>query len=463
MKRLIFVLSVVLLLLPLLLPVAHAALSVTEEAEKNIILPGEGAAYFLELHNAGEKDSFGLTVTDTNWRLKGKSNVDMEAGQKQRVKIELIPFGTLKPGSYSVNIRLYSKSTAEIVDKPLVVNYVAFSDLVEARLEYNPAGLDPRRENLVKVHLRNKNNIPLDNLKMKLESSLFSDERSMSLLPLESRDEELRVSFTDFIEKGSYEVKMLITMGDKTLVDRAEKVAVGFYNDVTEDSVVEEKFLRKTIRMVRENRGNTVSDEEFSVRLSSFEKTFTSAHPLPSNVEQKDGLYYYTWVFKINPGDSYMIEVKTNYLRPLLILLLVILLGVFGYWMFKKDVLLEKKVLTIKSGEGISEMKILLIVKNRGAAMKHFQVVDKLPKIIKKPAEFGVVKPASFRHTEMGEGVITWSLENLVRGEERVISYKVKCDVHVVGRLHIPIAILRYRNKAGNLVIVESNRNIVVS
>jgi len=459
MKRWILVLGVLLLLLP----AAHAALSVTDEAEKNIILPGEAAVYFLDLHNAGEKEGFGLTVTDANWRFKGKSNVDLGPGQTQRIKLELIPLGGLKPGSYSVNVRLYSKNTAEVVDKPLVVNYVAFSDLVDAQLEYNPAGLDPRRENLVKIHLRNKNSIPLDNLKMKLESSLFSDERRVDLLPLESRDEELRVSFIDFVERGSYEVRLLLTMRDKILIERAEKVAVGYYDDVSEDSLVEEKFLRKTTRLVRENRGNTVSDEEFSVRLSSFEKTFTSAHPLPTNIEQKDGLYYYIWAFKINPGDSYTITVETNYLRPLLIFLLVIVLAMLAYWMLKKDVLLEKKVLTIKSGEGISEMKILLIVKNKGAALKHFQVVDKLPKMIKKPAEFGMVKPVNFRHTEMGEGVITWGLENLVRGEERVISYKVKCDVHIVGRLHLPIAVLRYRNKTGKLVVIESNKNIVVS
>lgn len=460
MKRLILVFGVLLLLLP----AAQAALSVTQESEKNIILPGEAAAYFLELHNGGvEKDSIGLTLTDTNWRFKGKSNVDLEPGQKQRVRIELIPLGGLKPGSYSANVRVYSKNTAELVDIPLLVNYVAFEELVDIQLEYNPAGLDPRRENLVKIHLRNRNNIPLDALTLVLESSLFSDEREVSLLPLESRDEELRVGFADFVERGSYEVKILLTMKDKTLVERTENVAVGYYNDVAEDSAVEEKFLRKTTRLVRENRGNTVSEEEFSVRLSSFEKTFTAAHPAPTNIERKNGLYYYTWAFKINPGDSYTIEVKTNYLTPLLIFVLAVIVIVLLYYLLKKDVLLEKKVLTIKSAQGISEMKILLIVKNKGAAIKHFQIVDKLPKIIKKPAEFGMVKPASVRHAETGEGVITWALENLVRGEERVISYKVRCDVHVAGSLPVPMAILRYRNPSGKLIVVESNKNLVVS
>ena len=83
-------------------------------------------------------------------------------------------------------------------------------------------------------------------------------------------------------------------------------------------------------------------------------------------------------------------------------------------------------------------------------------------KIIKKPVEFGIVKPASFRH-EMGEGIFTWNLEGLVRNEERVISYKIKSDIKVIGKMHIPVAIGRYRTKTGNLVTVKSNKNIIIS
>ena len=459
MKKLILVIAICLFLIPF----ANASIIVSEESEKNIVLPGEGASFFIDVNNLGVKDSYGITLTDSNWRLKGKTSVDMESGQKQRVRIELFPVGTLKPSSYSVNLRVYSKTTGEAVDRALLVNLVAFEQLIDAQLEYNPQGLDPRKENLIRLNLKNKNNIPLDGLKISIDSSLFDDERNVRLLPLEARTEELKVVFKDFVEKGGYDVHVLITMNGKTLVDRTEKVNVGNYNDVTEDKVEENGLLVKKIKLIRQNNGNTASQEDFTVRLNSFEKTFTSMHPEPTESSKNNDVYYYIWKFSINPGDSYKIEVKTDYLTPLVVIVLLIIIGVVAYILLKKDVSIKKKVLTIKKGEGISEMKIILIVKNKGGGLKGLQVVDRLPRIVKRPTEYGIVKPVHVKTSELGDTLITWHLENLVKGEERVISYKIKSDVHVIGRLSIPVATVKYRAKSGNIVNVNSNKNIIIS
>ncbi|HLC57051.1 MAG TPA: hypothetical protein VJH95_00610 [Candidatus Nanoarchaeia archaeon] len=459
MKKLIMALVMCLFLVPFV----NAEFSVADEVVKNIILPGEGAGFFIEVANTEGKEELGIITTDSNWRIKGTTDLVIDGNQKQKVKIELEPMGVIKPGAYAVSLRVFSKINAKAVDHPVVVNYVVFNELIEASLEYNPQGLDPRKENLIKLKLRNKNNIPLDELKIKIASSLFNDEREVSLLPLETRDEELRVSFKDFVEKGSYEVKTSVMLGDKTLIDKTEKINVGYYNDVTEDKVVDDGFLKKSTVLVRENNGNTVSEEEFTVRLNSFEKTFTSAEPEPSEKTSKNNIHYYKWVFRINPGDSYRIEVKTDYLTPLIALVLIIIVGLSAYALLKKDISIRKKVLTIRSGEGISDMKIILIVKNKGAAIKHVQVTDRLPKIVKKPAEYGVVKPTSVKHTGFGDSLVSWDLENMVRGEERVISYKLKSDIRVIGKLHMPVAIARYRTKSGKLVIASSNKNILIS
>lgn len=449
------------LIFALLTPIVDAAIDVGEEPIKNIILPGEVGGYYLDVTNTGGKDSFGITTTDNNWRLKGKTSFEIEPGQKQRIKIELLPIGELKPASYSVNIRVYSKNTAETVDKALLVNLVAFSELINAELEYSPEGLDPRKENLIKLNLKNKNNIRLENVKIKMESSLFEDERTIDLLPLEDRSEELRINFNDLVERGSYEVKLLIAMNDKVLIERAEKVNVGYYSDVTEDVKVEDGFLVKKTILFRENKGNTASEEEFNVKLNSFENTFTRMHPEAGEWEKRNGIHYYTWMFSINPGDDYRIEVKTDYLTPLIVIVVIVIVAIALYYFLKKDVSIKKKVLTIKSNGGISEMKIILVVKNTGGNLNRVQVVDRLPKIIKKPAEYGVVKPTNVKHSELGGTMILWDLQNLVRGEERVISYKIKSDIHVVGRLHMPVASVRYRTNKGKLVVVDSNRHII--
>jgi len=281
-------------------------------------------------------------------------------------------------------------------------------------------------------------------------------------LPLESRSEQVTVNFDSFVEKGEYDVRVLVTLEKDVLVDRTERVAVGYYNDVTQDLVIDDGFLTKTTRLLRENKGNTPSKEEYTLRLSSFEKTFTRFTPQATSVEKQNGLYYYIWKFDISPGGTYRIEIFTNYFYPLLGIIVVILVLWLIYTFVRSDVSLKKKVLTIKSGESISDIKVLLVVKNRGKPLSHLQVMDKIPHLMKQPQEYGTIKPHKVRKDSMGV-VLTWNLENLVKNEERIISYRIKSHVPVIGKIMIPQALARYRGTSKRLHIVKSNKISLLS
>src|SRR3989344_4972989 len=315
MKKLIL-----LFMLLILMPVVYVELSVQSSVVKDIILPDQTAVFDLTLKNIGSTGDFEIILLDYNWRLKGDTNLNLASNSEKKAKIELLPLGVIKPGRYSVNLRIFSKKDAnEFADFPVIVKVVAF-------------------EKLVNLNLRNKNNIELDNLKIKIKSSLFEDEREVTLLPLEYRTEQIKVVFDEFIERGVYDVSLLISMGDKTLIDRTEKIQVGYYSDVKEDVIVDEGFLKKTITLLRDNNGNVVSNEEYSLRLNSFEKFFTKTNPEPSSLENKDGLYYYLWSFKINPGSSYRVEIVTNYRNTLIALIVLGLVLWAIYSFFRTDV-----------------------------------------------------------------------------------------------------------------------------
>ena len=457
MKKKILVMLFSLILIPLVI----AQIAVQDEIVKNVLTPEETASFTLSLTNGGSSaDVFGISIGDTNWRDKIEDDfLEVAAGKTVKTSIELTPNKGLKPGRYSVNLRVYSRTKPEIfIDHLLVIDVIAYGELLSSSIESNPDGLDPRKENLIRLNLKNKNSIELKNIEIKLESSLFEDSRVVDFLPAELRSEEFQVNLDKDTEKGEYDVRTLIELNGNKLVDKTEKVKVGFYKDVTDDESVNDAFLLTERKFVKHNNGNVETTETYKARVSTFESYFTSVYPAPTKSYRENGGYYYQWDFALKSGESYKINVSTSYRTPISIVIVLVLLLWLLYYTFGTKVSVNKRILTVKSGKTVN-MKVLLIVKNESRkAIKNLTLIDYLPKGTKVPAEFGVPKPNKVSR-DAGTEMLLWRLDNMVKGEERVVSYRVKDDYDVPG-IHVPRAIVKYRVGERDIV-VKSNKNFV--
>ena len=453
--------SLVILLVLLLIPFATAQIAVDDTIVKNILTPEETASFTLSITNGGtSSDVFGISIGDTNWRDKIEDDfLEVEAGKVVKTNIELTPVKELKPGRYSINLRVYSRTDSNIfVDHLLVVDVIAYNDLLSASIESNPDGLDPRRENLLRLSLKNKNSIELKDVKITLKSSLFEDSRAVDFLPAELRNEEFQINLDKNTEKGEYDVIILVELNENILVDKTEKIRVGFYKDVTEDESVNDGFLLTERKFVKHNSGNIETTETYKARVTRFESYFTSVYPTPAKTYKENGNYYYQWNFVLKPGESYKVNVTTSYRTPISIIIVAILMLWILYYTFGTKVTVKKRILTVKSGTTVN-MKVLLIVKNEGRKIiKNLTLVDYLPKGTKVPAEFGVPRPSKVSR-ESGTEMLLWRLDNIVKGEERVVSYRVKDNYDVPG-IHVPRAIIRYRIGERD-VVAKSNKNFV--
>lgn len=403
---------------------------------------------------------FGISIGDSNWRDKIEDDF-LEVGTEKtaKTKVELTPSRGLKPGRYSVNLRVYSRTTPEIfADHLVLVDVIAYEDLVSANLEFNPDGLDPRRENLIRLGLKNKYSIELKDVKISLTSPLFEDSRTVEFLPAELRNEEFEVNLDKNIENGEYDLRILVELNGNTLVDKTEKVQVGFYKDVTDDESVNEGFLLTERKFVKHNGGNVETTETYKARVTFFESYFTSVYPAPTKAFKENGMYTYQWNFVLGPGDSYKINVTTSYRTPISILVVAVLALWLLYYTFGSKITVKKRILTVRSGKTVN-MKVLLIVKNESRkAIKYLTLIDYLPKGTNIPAEFGIPKPSKVSR-ESGTEMLLWRLDNMVKGEERVVSYRVK-DNYDAPRIHVPRAIVKYRIGERDIV-AKSNKNFV--
>jgi hypothetical protein len=451
----IFLFLIFLLLLNL---VNAAEVSVKAEAVQDVVLPGESAVFNVEITNHGAKGEVKAILTDFNWRKESNYGFyTIESGKTINDVFKFYPVGLLNPGKYSVNVRVYATAKPEdFVDYNFIINVVSYKDLVEAKLEYNPQGLNPNKENLVTLKLRNRNAIELKNLNFKIISEIINQDFVSNLGKEEIKEFPFSLELGN-VKEGNYETNILGLFDDKIISNITFIVKVASYSDIKETKREEFSFLVKTLEVNRLNNGNTVSNEIYTKTLSSFEKLFTKVSPEPSSIEKLDGAYKYIWQFTLNPGDSYFILIKTNYGTPILILIALILIIFIVYKNVNKGLTITKKILLLKSKEGnIVGLKVLLILKNSGQVLKSLRLHDNIPGLLELPHEYGTLKPSSTKQGLAGSSVI-WEIPELLKGEERVLSYKMKSKVTNLGKLSMPRAVCRYKDKSGKFYIVKSN------
>ena len=443
MKKLLF-----LIITLILVPVVSAQIEVRDTVIKNNIIPDEGAEYTLFVSNKGDvPDVFGISISDINWRDKIDDDfIEIGSGETAKTKVELTPNKGLRAGRYSINLRVYSRTNPKIfADHMLIVDITPYQDLVSAILEVNPNGLDPRKENLIRVNLKNMHNIELKNVNVNLNSALFEKTRTINLDPSELRGEEFKIELDEDTEKGDYELNLVVSYNENVLVDKTERFSVGFYKEINNDEVVNEGFLTDRRKIVKSNSGNVDSKESYKERFTPFESFFTSVYPEPSSIYKQNGLVYYQWDFTLEPGESYKIEVITNYRTPLSILIVLIVVGWLAYFTLWSGVSIKKKVLTVKSGKEI-DMKIMIVIRNEGKGrISNINVFDYLPEGANLPEKYGTVKP--LRHKKTSRGIaLVWRLNEMVGGEERVLSYRVNVKADKSSVL-VPRAILKCRRR----------------
>tara|TARA_Y100000310_G_C20601254_1_gene773171 strand:- start:751 stop:1482 length:732 start_codon:yes stop_codon:yes gene_type:complete len=230
--------------------------------------------------------------------------------------------------------------------------------------------------------------------------------------------------------------------------------------DVSESVEDVSNFLYRDITVTKENNGNYIVGENYDLELGIIEKWFTRYSIRPT---YKDDFGSH-WSFNLEPGEEYTINIKIDY-RPLVIALIVIVVFILlmWYWM-SKGVIIKKEVFKLKqTSEGISDFKILLHIKNNtNKTVKNIMLIEMLPRVINPLPKFGTLKPNNVQRGEKGVRMI-WRIPELVKGEERIVSYDVEAKMKIIGQFMLPQAIVKYRTHRGRVLASKSNRLSVAS
>src|SRR3989344_1038266 len=384
------------------------------------------------LNNKETSDTFRLFIDTLSFSVSSETPSDYLSGMtipKRDAKSAILsfrPFGKLEPGFYQIPITVNSVNEG---NSRTVFTYVRMkSDSPELRDCFAavdrflkiPAQADPRQPIPIEINLKNLNPKNITRLEIHLKSKLINKYIETTLKPLES--------------------KVLTT--EVVPADRSS----GFLTKGSEQRVT--------------NKGNIKRAYTLEQKTSIIDSIFTRAKPSSYTIN-KDDATYLAWDLSLVPNESITIYSTTSYV-PLFVILLIIIFGVMAYFIFRSPIVISKEasVLATKEG-GISKMKVLIHLKNRtGKSFDKVVIVDKIPNIVEidKDDEVGTIKPTRvFSNPKEGTSV-KWEIGGLEKFEERLITYKIKSKLKILGGINLPQAMVHYTTKGGKELIVKSNR-----
>ncbi len=198
--------------------------------------------------------------------------------------------------------------------------------------------------------------------------------------------------------------------------------------------------LFSSVSIKIKNEGNIdLPASVVTASLPKFAQTLFNPDVEPTTTDTSGGRVVYMWsVPSLSPGGQYTIGYKIDIWR---IWFTIGLIGGVGYgayrWLSKpkigKSVRHEGEITRGK------EILVLLEVRNRALhEIKDVEIIDVVPQIARVVDRFDTLRPKAKR---VGGGTeLRWYMGSMRSGEERVVTYRIRPVVDVVGHLNLPEA-----------------------
>jgi hypothetical protein len=459
------ILLFVVILLTSILFVNAVSLEVKYDPIKNNIKLEEEATFNINVFNKeARKDTFRLYTLDYPiWEVHTEPRitpilVDVEPNSNKSIKIYVNPLHITLPGGYIVNLNVKSQKSGDFVKVPLTVKIKSTAQLiggyiptvlVNAKI---PDKIDPRQDIPISVDLDNQNPLNYSELRIIIDSKLIKKTLTEKLGP----NEQKTVTITERIDPSTKPQKDKITVtvlyGNRTISGPLKKqIEISSYSELKKDVKTTKKFLKTSSIVTLTNDGNIAYSGRERIETTSFKNLFLSSKPRSKTIKD-EGKKYIAWDISLKPNETQTIELTENY-RPLFVIFILLIIVVILYYVYRSPLVITKAVSNIEKTEGgVSGLKLIITVSNRSKnQIRHIEVIDKIPHIaqLDKGISIGTLPPHKILKHEKKGTIVKWMIDELDPNDQRVINYKAKSRLAILGEFNLPAAAakFRYNNK----------------
>jgi len=460
--------GILLLLAILLLSTAVYAqdFSATILAHTESIKTNETAKYTLIIsHPLGVPQTFEIYSTDILWDVRTKDSLIIPPQQDFETELYLRPLN-LNPGIYSVPLHIKLTGTDQIIKQNIPLEVTSKLPPIAA---YLPAvrgtaimsrKVDPKDPVRVYVTLENQNKKLLKKVQVKLRSNVINKDYDVQLKPQEKKKLTFEILIDPYTspQKDVLRITAVVEEGNDVYQFDLEPVQYTIidYQEVIEE-IIEKKETFKTIRTITLiNEGNIPIKEKYTQPTSLLESTFTTTTPKSRRIGNQR-----IWDINIPKAGALKIQMAINY-RPLVFLITAVIILIIAYFIFRSPLTMAKKAAVIGSREGgISELKVLITLKNRSKKrIKQVKIMDLVPRLAnyKPDQEIGTVEPDKVIQNQTQGSLLKWHIDSIDPGEERLISYKIRSKLSILGGVTLPVAVAKFETEKGKPRHSNSNK-----
>jgi hypothetical protein len=451
MKKII----IFLLTLMLIFPVSSSInLEVKKQSLNEVLIPSinEPVTFELKIKNLGSADNFEF-YNLLGFKMFPVGTFFIGTGQTENVLLQISPIGDFNyRGYYTFTYFIKSQNFSE-AKQELTFQVIDLKDAFEIG-----AGNFDSESNSIDVYVQNRINFNFEKVNAKFESVFFDFEETFSLDSNERKNFTVQLDKNDFkkLMAGFYTMESEIGVkGEKAQIEGVIRFSE---KDIVKVSEKDYGFFINTKIIEKINEGNVLAKSETVIKKNIVSRLFTSFNPEPDIVEREGSIVYYRWIGEIKPGESLEVVVKTNWLFPLVIVLLIVITILFIKNYSGTDLVLRKRVSFVKAKGGEFALKVSMII-NAKKYIEKVSIIDRLPALVKVHERFGVEKP---RRINEKSKIMEWGFEKLEAGEIRTITYIIYSKVGIVGKFALPAATGIYE-KDGEIKETTSNRAFFVS
>jgi hypothetical protein len=404
-------------------------------AEFNFKITNLGAGDTVEFYNL-----VGFQIVPATTYLK--------AGETKEITLSVSPIGKINErGHYTFEYFIRGTDDSE-VKKQLTF---AIIDLEDA-FEVGSGNIDPATQSL-EIYIHNKNNFDFGDMSAKFSSPFFNFEKSFNLGPYEKETFEVQLNKEDFksLMAGFYTLNVEVQAKEKAA--DVEGIIKFVEKDILTTTTNNYGFIINTDIIKKVNEGNIAVETETVIKKNIISRLFTTLTPEPDSVDRQGLTVYYMWNREVNPGETLEITVRTNWLLPLLVALLIVAIILLVKQYSKTNIVLKKKVNFVNAKGGEFALKVSILVSAK-KYVERVNIIDRLPPLVRLYERYGGEKPT---RVDEKNRKLEWNFEKLEAGETRALSYIIFSKIGVLGKFALPSANAIYE-KDGEISEVDSNK-----
>ncbi len=375
------------------------------------------------------------------------------AGETKTITLSVSPIGEINTrGHYTFDYFIRGQDKSEI-KQTLTFQII---DLKDA-FEIGSGNIETESRSL-QIYIHNKNNFNFGNIKAKFSSAFFSFDKEFSLGPYERKNFDIQLNKEDFnsLMAGYYTLNADVEVEGKAA--NVEGVIKYAEKDVLETSSTNYGFVINTDVIKKVNEGNVVARTETVVKKNIISRLFTTITPEPDSVDRQGLTVYYVWNRELKPGEALEITVRTNWLFPLLVILLIVAIVLLTKQYSKTNIVLKKKVNFVRAKGGEFALKVSIFV-NAKRFVERVNIIDRLPPLVSLYERYGGEKPTRIDEKNRK---LEWNFEKLEAGETRALSYIIFSKVGILGKFALPSASAIYE-KDGEINETVSNKAFFIT